>query len=116
VSCLLRLIFYENGIYESHTEDFMLAWRGPTVTGPIGDQSSLVITTRQRSAFGTYHTLEPTSLVMVEEAHELFEATVIQALGPISGLSGDERTESGESILTRPAVPGLYTCTPSTLS
>lgn len=116
VEGLQRLIFNENGLYESHTEDFILVWLGPVVAGPLGDQSTRVVTTSQRSAFGVYSTIELSSLVMVEEAYELYSKTEVQASGPISGLGGEEHSESGESTSTEPPKPTPYTCTLTTLT
>jgi hypothetical protein len=116
VEGIQRLLFYPNGIYESHTEDFILVWSGSVVAGPLGDQSSQVVTTNQRSAFGLYSTLELSSLIMEEKAFELHSITEVYALGVITGAGGEERHESGESASAEPPEPKPYICTPNMLT
>ncbi len=109
-----RLIYYEDTAYESHTEDWVLIWRGSEFEGNV----SVVITTTQRSARGVYGTAGLAMLNMWEGTSNYRQETVVQVTGPLGTFSSNPevRTEDGGGFAPTPPGGAPYTCTDTTLS
>ena len=108
-----RLIFREDGTFESSTQDQVVVWRGAEVNGNVTE----VLTTSNRSASGTYSTNDTyDQLQMLETESQGSQETVTVVSGPLGTFGSDPTvtTQTGGELQALPE-GASYSCTDTTL-